>query len=397
MKSPILETESVFVFKNFRKFFFFSSFNNDKHTKREREKISQKKKEYTSLCILFFYNSISIQEKKTIKMNKNWIVSKLCNTNNWVPGITVDNNGNIYYTTSSENIYLVNKDNINTESQILINIKDAELRGIIWNRNNILYICDWNNHRILSYSIDTRNLSILAGNGEKGYKDGNMKEAQFRYPRGITMDKNGDLYITDFHHVRKINLSKETVETIAGSNDKGYNDGEAKNAKFNVPIGITVSDDNTIYVADYYNHCIRKIKNDIVSTIAGIPRKYGNQDGSLSNSKFSCPCGIHLDIDGSIIISEGSNKLRRIDINNKLVTSISIPEIKEENIYSLSGSLKRTLYIGTKNAIYKVKENVWKYERYLWIGYLKEKSSYCYLSSLPKEIIKEIASYLKKK
>ena len=100
-----------------------------------------------------------------------------------------------------------------------------------------------------------------------------------------------------------------------------------------------------------------------------------------------------MDIDGSIIIGDLSNRIRRIDINNNLVTSISFPEIKE-NIYSLSGSLKRTLYIGTNYAIYKLEENVWKYERYLWIGYLKEKSSYCYLSSLPKEIIKEIASHL---
>ena len=182
------------------------------------------------------------------------------------------------------------------------------------------------------------------------------------------------------------------METIAGSNDGGYNDGEAKNAKFNLPIGITVSDDNTIYVADFNNYCIRKIKNDIVSTIAGIPGKKGNQDGSLSNSQFSNPFGILLNIDRTIFICNQYNPLRKIDINNNSVTSISFPEIKEEDIYCLSGSLKRTLYIGTYDAIYKL-ENVWKYERYLWIGYLKEKSSYCYLSSLPKEIIKEIASH----
>ena len=327
-------------------------------------------------------------------MNNTWIIEKIAKVGGIyaICGIAVDNNGNIYFTKGTEGLYQINKDD--TKPQCILK-NESDMRGIIWNRNNILYICDFKNHRILSYSMDTRNLSILAGNGEYGYKDGNMKEAQFYNPRGITMDKNGDLYITDFHRVRKINLSKETVETIAGSNDGGYNDGEAKNAKFYLPIGITVSDDNTIYVADCNNYCIRKIKNDIVSTIAGNPGKQGNQDGSLSNSQFKYPSGMHLDIDGSIIISDGSNKLRRIDINNNLVTSISFPEIKE-GIYCLSGSLKRTPYIGTYHAIYKL-ENVWKYERYLWIGYLKEKSSYCYLSSLPKEIIKEIASHLRKK
>src|SRR5688572_12202721 len=102
-------------------------------------------------------------------MSDNWIQSKICNTKGWVSGITVDNIENIYYTTSSENIYLVSKDNnnINTESQILININGAELYGIVWNRNNILYICDNWNYNIITYSIDTRNLSTLAGNGIK--------------------------------------------------------------------------------------------------------------------------------------------------------------------------------------------------------------------------------------
>jgi len=180
-------------------------------------------------------------------MTDTWSQTKLCNTNNWVSGITVDNNGNIYFTKGFEGLYQINKDD--TKPQCILK-NESFMIGIIWNRNNILYICDFNNHRILSYSIDTRNLSILAGNGEEGYKDGNMKEAQFYNPYGITMDKNGDLYITDSHHVRKINLSKETVETIAGFNDhRGYNDGKAKNAKFYFPIGITVSDDNTIYVS----------------------------------------------------------------------------------------------------------------------------------------------------
>ena len=151
-------------------------------------------------------------------MNNTWIIEKIFNVGGRyaICGIAVDNNGNIYFTKGTEGLYQINKDD--TKPQCILKNESA-MMGIIWNRNNILYICDYDNHRILSYSIDTRNLSILSGNGKEGNKDGNMKEAQFNYPRGITMDKNGDLYITDIHHVRKINLSKETVETIAGSGD----------------------------------------------------------------------------------------------------------------------------------------------------------------------------------
>jgi DNA-binding beta-propeller fold protein YncE len=324
-------------------------------------------------------------------MSDNWIQSKICNTKEWVRGITVDNIGNIYYTTNNENIYLVSKDNnnINTESQILINIKGAMLYGIVWNRNNILYICDSNNHEIHSYSIDTRNLSTLAGNGEEGHKDGNMKEAQFNYPSGITMDKNGDLYITDEHHVRKINLSKETVETIAGSIDEGYNDGNTMNAKFNFPIGISMSDDDTIYVADCYNECIRKIKNGIVSTIAGIPEKEGYEDGSLNHSKFSDPFGIVLNDDGNLLVCD-LNGLRRIDMNQNIVSTL----IKQQGIRALSKDKYGNIYVGIKNSILKLEINTWKWERFLWIGWMKEKSNYCLLASLPKDIIHEIISHI---
>jgi len=69
-----------------------------------------------------------------------------------VHGITVDNNGNIYCTTNNENVYLVRKNNIKTEPQILVKIKGtrsqrAVLCGIVWNGN---YICDVTNYRILS-------------------------------------------------------------------------------------------------------------------------------------------------------------------------------------------------------------------------------------------------------
>ena len=165
-------------------------------------------------------------------MKNNWKVSKLCDIEDWVSGITLNNNGNIYFTIGDENIYEIRKDDINTNPKILINIKGANLRGIVWNKNNnILYICDYVNHKILSYSIDTGNISTFAGNGKEGYKDGNINDAQFCNPKGITIDKNGDLYITDSHHVRKINISSRIVETIAGSTTGGYKDGEAKNAK----------------------------------------------------------------------------------------------------------------------------------------------------------------------
>ena len=61
------------------------------------------------------------------------------------------------------------------------------------------------------------------------------------------------------------------VSTIAGG-EKGYQDRKGKEAKFNFPGGICVDDRKNVFVADYWNHCIRLISPDgMVSTLAGRP------------------------------------------------------------------------------------------------------------------------------
>jgi len=52
---------------------------------------------------------------------------------------------------------------------------------------------------------------------ESGYKDGQSNNSRFYYPKGITVDNKGNLFIADYynHIIRKINTSGE-VSTFAG-------------------------------------------------------------------------------------------------------------------------------------------------------------------------------------
>ena len=64
------------------------------------------------------------------------------------------------------------------------------------------------------------------------------------------------------------------VKTIAGSGRYGYKDGIGMEAEFNYPCGITISrDGKDLFVADSENKCIRKISlvDGTTSTIAGEP------------------------------------------------------------------------------------------------------------------------------
>ena len=94
-----------------------------------------------------------------------------------------------------------------------------------------------------------------------GFRDGDVQEAQFNEPRGIAMDKEGNLYIADInnHRIRKVDTKLNVVTTIAGSGDAGYKDGDPLEAQFNQPSGIYLDKNEFLYIADKGNHCIRKL------------------------------------------------------------------------------------------------------------------------------------------
>ncbi|MFC2114590.1 hypothetical protein ACFLRI_04505, partial [Bacteroidota bacterium] len=74
-------------------------------------------------------------------------------------------------------------------------------------------------------------------------------------PMDVWVDSKNDIYITDFHRVRKYD------NTYAGSSQvsvSGFKDGDANSALFNQVKGICMYG-GAIYVADMDNHIIRKI------------------------------------------------------------------------------------------------------------------------------------------
>ena len=91
------------------------------------------------------------------------------------------------------------------------------------------------------------------------------------YPYGVAVDGAGNVYVADTvnHRIRKITTSG-VVSTLAGSSS-GYTDGTGTSAKFSYPSGVAVDGAGNVYVADTYNHRIRKITaSGVVSTLAGM-------------------------------------------------------------------------------------------------------------------------------
>lgn len=184
-----------------------------------------------------------------------------------------------------------------------------------------IYVADYQNQKIRI--IDTNgNVSTLAGSVQ-GYADGNSNKAKFNSPHGIAVDYYGNVFVadTDNQRIRKINLNG-LVSTVAGST-KGHKDGQGIDAQFNNPFELTIGNDGVIYVADTYNHAIRKISRDgMVYTIAGNnPVDYNN----AAKSEFNFPRGIDVDHQGNLFIADMfNNGIVAIDKHNKtLFTTVN--------------------------------------------------------------------------
>lgn len=175
-----------------------------------------------------------------------------------------------------------------------------------------VYVADGTNYRIRKISPSGL-VTTLAGS-TKGSTDGQGTAAQFDYPAGIALDAVGNVYVTEYnnHRIRKI-TPDGMVTTLAGSSF-GSLDGQGTAAQFKNPTGITVDADGNLYVTDYNSHRIRKITpNGMVTTLAGSIRGKGSLDGQGTSAQFNNPNGITLDGAGNLYVADQNNhRIRKI-------------------------------------------------------------------------------------
>ena len=128
-----------------------------------------------------------------------------------------------------------------------------------------MYVADTDNKLIRKITA-AGVVTTLAGSGSSGSTNGTGTAASFNNPHGVAVDGSGNVYVADTDNklIRKI-TSAGVVTTLAGSGSQGSADGTGTAASFSYPYGVAVDGSGNVYVADYFNHKIRKIATTLAS------------------------------------------------------------------------------------------------------------------------------------
>ncbi|MDP1832712.1 MAG: hypothetical protein Q8K67_11685 [Geothrix sp.] len=170
-------------------------------------------------------------------------------------------------------------------------------------------------------------LSVFAGVPSGiGNIDGTGAAGRFNRPFSVAVDGSGHVYVADkFNHIIRKITPAGVVSTLAGTNGfSGSADGAGTAASFKDPLGVAVDSSGTLYVADTGNHTIRRLTAEgLVSTLAGTAGTQGSADGTGSAASFNAPAALAMDGSGNLYVADTGNHIVRMVTPTGVVTTLA--------------------------------------------------------------------------
>ncbi|MEP6962980.1 MAG: IPT/TIG domain-containing protein [Acidobacteriota bacterium] len=192
-----------------------------------------------------------------------------------------------------------------------------------------VYIADSINHQIRKIASNG-NISRIAGTGVQGSggDGGNAVDALLALPGSLALDPAGNIYVADTfnHKIRKITTDGK-ISTYAGTGEPNFNGdgGPATSAALFYPQSIALDSAGNLYIADTYNHRIRKVSSaGIMSTYAGsLGAGFRGDNGPATSASLNYPRGVAVDASGNVFIADSMNSRIRMVTENGVIRTIA--------------------------------------------------------------------------
>ncbi len=179
-------------------------------------------------------------------------------------------------------------------------------------------------------SVDPQGVvATLAGTpGQAGYRDADdPRQALFNDPRGLAMDRAGNVYLADRGNQLIRRIARDgPVTTLAGApGQSGWVDGAGAQARFSALEGLALHWDETLYVAD--GHGVRRVTLDgRVTTILGAPDRPGFGQDREAGPGVPClraPCGLVAEGEHLYIADQGNRVVRQLHLGTGALVTLA--------------------------------------------------------------------------
>lgn len=193
-----------------------------------------------------------------------------------------------------------------------------------------LFIADTGNNLIREVVAATNTIQTVAGGGPNG--DGGLAtQASLSSPKGVFVDRSGDIFIADTgdNRVREVIAATGIIQTIAGNGTAGFSgdNGPATSAQLHSPTGVAVDLFGNVFIADTGNNVVREVlaSNQQIVTYAGngTAGSSGN-GGAATSAQLNMPTGVALDASGDLFIADSNNNVvREVNVSNQNIQVVA--------------------------------------------------------------------------
>ena len=194
--------------------------------------------------------------------------------------------------------------------------------GLALASNGDIYVADSFANRIRLIKGNTGIVTTIAGTGVAASSGdgGPAVNANLDSPIALSLDGNGNLFVSETYFVRKINLSTNIITTIAGD-ASAFNfrdDVLATTTSLLRPNAIFADQSGNIFISDSANYRVRKVSvvTGFISTVAGNgSAQFSGDGGSATAAGLQPSGGLTLDQSQNLYISDTSGRIRMTQVS----------------------------------------------------------------------------------
>jgi len=201
-------------------------------------------------------------------------------------------------------------------------------RGLAVDRAGNLYIADIGLDRVLRLDAELGTVAVVAGSGVRGFSGdgGSATSARLSMPASVGVDPAGNIFIGDTgnHRIRRVDALTREITTYAGTGVEGSFGHFIPPviATLDAPFGMYV--DGSCCFTDRDRHTLRCISMNTIYSVAGIGTAgFSGDRGPAPSAQLNSPGGLVFDPRRGFLIADTGNGRVRVAANGTIDTVVT--------------------------------------------------------------------------